>query len=351
VTATDGRPRTGGEHPGPADPSGPDDAGRPADLLGSPATPAARISEPDGGPAVARARARRDPLATTDTARGADTSAANTGAAESWVAETWAADTPTPSDTGAASARPPGRHARPDGAPSSGHTPPPGYRPRHAAPDAETERFAVVPGAEAATLRSVPNGRAHAPAHAAPETAGPPTPSAPDPSLIAPTPVRGLPLASTFPASGVTASESVPQSDDERAIFAWRVRDGDDADGPTPDRVRIVLAERRSPTRAVGTVAEIEAQTATGELLLSNLMRSQLTLALRLTAVAVLVLGVLPVVFLTMPAVSDAAPVLGIGLPWLLLGVLSFPFLLVLGWLYTRHAERNELDFADDVED
>ena len=75
------------------------------------------------------------------------------------------------------------------------------------------------------------------------------------------------------------------------------------------------------------------------------------TAELRLAAVAALVLGVLPVVFLTMPAVSNAAPVLGIGLPWLLLGVLSFPFLLVLGWLYTRHAERNEFDFADDVED
>jgi hypothetical protein len=335
VTTTDGRTRTGGEHPGPADPSGPDDAGRPADLPGGSATPAARTAEPDGGPAVARARARRAPGDAPDRADTPD-------------------EAPGPETAGPAGARPPGRHALPDGAPSSGHTPPPGYRPRHAAPDAETERFATFPGADAATLRGVPTGRAHTPAHAAPETAppaGPPTPAAPDPGAIAPTPVRGLPLASTFPASGVTASEDVPQSDEKRPIFAWRAREGDDADGPARERVRIVLAERRSPTRAVGTVAEIEAQTATGELLLSNLMRSQLTLALRLAAVAVLVLGVLPVVFLTMPAVSDAAPVLGIGLPWLLLGVLSFPFLLVLGWLYTRHAERNELDFADDVED
>ena len=333
MTTTDGRTRTGGEHPGPADPSGPDDAGRAADLPGGSATPAARSAEPDGGPAVARARARRTSAAPPD--------APGTAAAPDEVG-------------GPAGSRPPGRHALPDGAPSSGHTPPPGYRPRHAAPDAETERFAVVPGADAATLRGVQTGRAYAPSHAAPEAAPPagvPTPAAPDPGAIAPTPVRGLPLASTFPASGVTASEDVPQSDDKRPIFAWRAREGDDADGPTPERVRIVLAERRSPTRAVGTVAEIEAQTATGELLLSNLMRSQLTLALRLAAVAVLVLGVLPVVFLTMPAVADAAPVLGIGLPWLLLGVLSFPFLLVLGWLYTRHAERNELDFADDVED
>jgi hypothetical protein len=162
--------------------------------------------------------------------------------------------------------------------------------------------------------------------------------------------VRGLPLASTFPASAVTASEDVPRLEGRPAVYGWRT-DPESADGPAPERVRIVLSERRSPTRAVGTVAEIEAQTATGELLLSELMRSQLTLALRLAAVVVLVLGVLPIVFLTMPAVSDAVPVLGIGLPWLLLGVLAFPFLLVLGWLYTRHAERNEFDFADDVED
>jgi hypothetical protein len=343
VTTTDGRTRTGGEHPGPADPSGPDDAGRAADLPGGSTTPAARGPEPDGGPAVARARARRASTAPTDTS-GADTAGPEGPGPEA------AGQTPAAGDA----PRSPGRHALPEGVASSGHTPPPGYRPRHAAPDAETERLAVVPGADASTLRGVHPGRAHTPARAAPEIAppaGPPTPAAPDPSAIAPTPVRGLPLASTFPASGVTASEDVPRSDDKRPIFAWRAREGDDADGPTPERVRIVLAERHSPTRAVGTVAEIEAQTATGELLLSNLMRSQLTLALRLAAVAVLVLGVLPVVFLTMPAVANAVPVAGIGLPWLLLGLLSFPFLLVLGWLYTRHAERNELDFADDVED
>jgi len=79
-------------------------------------------------------------------------------------------------------------------------------------------------------------------------------------------------------------------------------------------------------------------------------MRSQLMLAVRLAVVVVIVLGALPVVFLTMPAVSDTV-LFGVSLPWILLGVLAFPFLIVLGWLYTRTAERNELDFADDVED
>ena len=37
---------------------------------------------------------------------------------------------------------------------------------------------------------------------------------------------------------------------------------------------------------------------------------------------------------------------LGVNLPWLLLGVLSFPFLFGVGWAYVRWAERNEQDFT-----
>lgn len=295
MTTTDGRARAGGS-PDPPRSSARDEPDGAADRsTGEPVAPSARNPEPDGGPAVARVRRPR----------------------------------PAPG-TGSA-----GRHARTDEPTRTGHTPPPGYRPRHAAPESDTEQIAASP-------QRGPRGS--------------PTPAAPDPGAIAPTPVQGLPLASTFPSSAVTASEDVPMPEAKKPIFGWSedaapAPAGDDAEGEQPERVRIVLSERRSPTRAVGTVAEIEAQTATGELLLSNLMRSQLTLALRLAAVAVLALGVLPVVFLTMPAISDATPVLGIGLPWLVLGGLFFPFLLVLGWLYTRHAERNELDFADDVED
>ena len=38
--------------------------------------------------------------------------------------------------------------------------------------------------------------------------------------------------------------------------------------------------------------------------------------------------------------------VLGVKLPWLLLGALSFPFLFGVGWAYVRWAERNEQDFT-----
>ena len=38
--------------------------------------------------------------------------------------------------------------------------------------------------------------------------------------------------------------------------------------------------------------------------------------------------------------------VAGIRLPWVLLGVLAFPFLLGVGWAYVHWAERNEQDFV-----
>jgi len=39
--------------------------------------------------------------------------------------------------------------------------------------------------------------------------------------------------------------------------------------------------------------------------------------------------------------------VLGLPVPWLLLGVVVYPALLGLGWVYVRRAERNERDFAE----
>ena len=41
---------------------------------------------------------------------------------------------------------------------------------------------------------------------------------------------------------------------------------------------------------------------------------------------------------------------LGMPLPWVLLAFVVYPFLLLLGWLYVRAAERNERDFAEVVE-
>ena len=50
-----------------------------------------------------------------------------------------------------------------------------------------------------------------------------------------------------------------------------------------------------------------------------------------------------------MPALGRVT-VLGVPLPWLLLGALAYPFLVAVGWRYVRGAERNERDFAELVE-
>ncbi|GGK93896.1 hypothetical protein [Mangrovihabitans endophyticus] len=117
----------------------------------------------------------------------------------------------------------------------------------------------------------------------------------------------------------------------------------------SPRRTRIVLGEvatrRPAPDR---TRAELTAQTAIGEALVKGLVRAQLALALRLALVVVTGLGALPLLFAVAPAVG-AVTVLGVNLPWLLLGVLAFPFLVAVGWAYVRWAERNEQDFLSVV--
>ncbi|GEL16451.1 hypothetical protein [Pseudonocardia asaccharolytica] len=125
----------------------------------------------------------------------------------------------------------------------------------------------------------------------------------------------------------------------------------DDPATPTPTRVRIVLSERKaSAARSVRTVVDVQELTPVGDLLRTNLIGSQLGAALRVAAVAGLVLAVLPALFALFPELGRMS-VLGLRLPWLLLGVLVYPFLLGLGWWYVRSAERAEQEFADHVQD
>src|SRR3954464_15941741 len=96
-----------------------------------------------------------------------------------------------------------------------------------------------------------------------------------------------------------------------------------------PVRTRVVLSEVTA-RRATADLAE---QTPVGEALVRGLVRAQLALALRLSLVVVTGLGALPLLFVVAPAVAGVK-VFGINLPWLLLGVLSFPFLAGVGWAY-----------------
>ncbi|MFC4066868.1 hypothetical protein [Actinoplanes subglobosus] len=117
-------------------------------------------------------------------------------------------------------------------------------------------------------------------------------------------------------------------------------------DPPPRPRVTVVLADAasRRGTADHGST-DLTEQTPVGEALVKGLVRAQLALALRLALVVAAGLGTLPLLFAVAPAVGEVK-VFGVHLPWVLLGVLSFPFLVLVGAAYVRWAERNEQDFA-----
>lgn len=118
---------------------------------------------------------------------------------------------------------------------------------------------------------------------------------------------------------------------------------------PPRQRVRVVLAEATRRAGQDRTRSELTEQTRVGEALIRGLVRAQLGLALGLAVVVAVGLGGLPLLFAVAPAVGQTT-VFGVNLPWLLLGVAAYPFLLGVGWTYVYLAERNEQDFASLVE-
>lgn len=122
------------------------------------------------------------------------------------------------------------------------------------------------------------------------------------------------------------------------------------ADQPIrPKRVRVVLADRRPAPMPIPATSEISNQTDVGRLLVRGLIRAQLAAALRIVGIAVLIFGSIPALLAVFPALGRVL-VLGIPLPWLVLGVLAFPLLYLLGRVFARQAERNEREFAQMVQ-
>lgn len=114
-----------------------------------------------------------------------------------------------------------------------------------------------------------------------------------------------------------------------------------------PPRVRVTGPPRRpaSVVRSVG-IREIDAGTELGAVYMRSLLREQRRLALRVLAVLTLTVGVLPLLFHLWPGLGEIR-VVGVPLPWLLLGVVVYPWLVLLGWRYLRRAEAIERDFAE----
>ena len=105
-----------------------------------------------------------------------------------------------------------------------------------------------------------------------------------------------------------------------------------------PPRVTVAhprtLASRNahSPAGSGPRVADdLRRQTPLGDVYLRSLMRTQLRLGLAVVGVLVVVLGGLPILFVTAPGLRDAT-LAGVPLPWLITAVAVHPVLLVLAF-------------------
>jgi hypothetical protein len=112
-------------------------------------------------------------------------------------------------------------------------------------------------------------------------------------------------------------------------------------------RVRVTSPRAGRPRRR-SVASEIDAQSEVGEIYMRSLMRTQLRLALTVLGILAVTVGLLPMVFRLFPVVRRT-DLLGIPLPWLILGVAVYPVLFALAVFYVRRAERNEEAFADMV--
>jgi hypothetical protein len=121
-------------------------------------------------------------------------------------------------------------------------------------------------------------------------------------------------------------------------------------DPPTkPRRKRVVRADSRAPVTVLRTVVELEEQTSYGEELVSQYIRHQLRTSVVFWASVVLVLAAIPLVFFTVPVLSEVT-FAGVRLPWLVLGVGPFPWLFGMAAWYNLVTERQEQAFVAMVE-
>ena len=114
-----------------------------------------------------------------------------------------------------------------------------------------------------------------------------------------------------------------------------------------PQRVRVTRTRRPTRRDQPRTVRdEIAGNSRLGTTYVSSLVRAQLQLSLSTLAFGAVTLGALPLLFALVPPARRLG-VLGIPLPWLVLGVLVYPGIVLTARWYIRASERIEADFTD----
>lgn len=116
----------------------------------------------------------------------------------------------------------------------------------------------------------------------------------------------------------------------------------------TPDQTPRRVVVRREPRRATSDLRagsrDIDEQTALSETYMRSLVRTQLRLGLAMLAVVLVPLALIPAAFALVPGIARLT-IGPVPMPWLLLGVVIYPVLVLVGWRYVRQAERNEAEF------
>lgn len=82
---------------------------------------------------------------------------------------------------------------------------------------------------------------------------------------------------------------------------------------------------------------------------MAALVRAQLRLSLSVLVAVAAGLGILPLLFLAVPATHELH-VWMVPLPWVILGVLVYPVIALAAMYYVWHSEAIERDFADFVD-
>lgn len=118
-----------------------------------------------------------------------------------------------------------------------------------------------------------------------------------------------------------------------------------------PKRVVVTSPWTRTGRRArtYPIVREIDEQSEVGALYMRSLMRTQLRLGLLVVLLVCGPLAALPVLFTVLPPTKTVV-VLGLPLPWLVLGFAVYPVVVLAACYYVWRVERTERDFADLVE-
>ncbi len=106
-----------------------------------------------------------------------------------------------------------------------------------------------------------------------------------------------------------------------------------------------MLSDGSRPATVLATMTDLEEQSSVGTALVRGLIRAQLRVAAGLGALTAAFLATIPLLAYLVPAFSRTS-LLGVRLPWLVIGVLPFPLLLLVGSAFNRAAERNEREFV-----